>query len=206
MAAPSAETTPTPEPTDGRRARGERSRDAVVEAILGLIREGNESPGAAEIAERAGVSMRSVFRHFDDLETLRRAAIERHSEMMLPLYELADPGGPVADRVAALVDQRAALYEEITPVRLVGERIRRQSESISAGLDLGRRSLRHQLGELFAAELDQYDPTTRRDVLDALEAATSWAAWRVLRYDQDLPLRRARAAMARMATAILGAP
>ncbi len=197
---------PPPEPTDGRRARGERSRDAVVEAILGLIREGNENPGAAEIAERAGVSMRSVFRHFDDLETLRGAAIERHSEMMLPLYDLIDPGGPVPDRVAALVEQRAKLFEEITPVRRVGERIRRRSENISTGLDRGRRALRRQLEDLFAPELGALTPAVRREVLDALEAATSWATWRVLRDDQDLSLRRAKAAMARTATAILTPP
>ena len=73
--------------TDGRRARAERNRDAVVEAILDLLCEGVENPTAEAIAERFGVSVRSVFRHFDDLESLHAAAVDRHSERIRDLFE-----------------------------------------------------------------------------------------------------------------------
>src|SRR5262249_37334621 len=82
-------------PLEGRRARAERNRDAVVEAILDLIREGIENPSVNEIAERSGVSVRSVFRHFDDLESLRTAAIEVHVRQVGPLFELDVPDGPL---------------------------------------------------------------------------------------------------------------
>ena len=72
---------------DGRRARGARNRDAVVTAILELLREGNPEPGAHEIAERSGVSVRSVFRHFDDLESLYEAAVEQMVERSRDLYQ-----------------------------------------------------------------------------------------------------------------------
>jgi len=189
--------------TDGRRARGERSKDAVVDAILDLIREGEDHPGAAEIAERAGVSMRSVFRHFDDLESLRAAAVERHTEQTMPLFELENPGGDVDDRIRALVDQRARLYDEVTPVRLVGERLKGRSPNIAARLDLGRRALRRQLADLFAPELGDLTPAARRDRLDALEAATSFATWHLLRTDQQLSSRRARAVLQLTTEALL---
>jgi AcrR family transcriptional regulator len=202
-AARQSDDTPTTGTVDGRRARGERSKDAVVDAILALIREGDERPGAAEIAERAGVSMRSVFRHFDDLESLRAAAIERHTAAMLPLFHLDDPGGSVDDRVEALVGQRVRLYEEITPVRVVGERMKRQSPSIAEGLAAARVGLRDQVADLFAPELESLGPAERRDRLDAIEAATSWAVWHLLRTDQQLPIRRARAVMVLSTTALL---
>src|SRR5262245_32726547 len=121
-------------PLDGRRARAERNRDAVVEAILDLIREGDDNPSVNAVAERSGVSVRSVFRHFDDLETLHTAAIEVHVGQVWPLFELDVPDGPVDGRIAVLVEQRAALFEEIAPIRRVGERLRRTSPAIDSTL------------------------------------------------------------------------
>ena len=51
-----------PDTVDGRRVRRDRNRDAVVDALLTLYGEGNLEPGSAEIAERAGLSPRSLFR------------------------------------------------------------------------------------------------------------------------------------------------
>ena len=119
---------------DGRRARGARNRDAVVTAILELLREGNPDPGAHEIAERSGVSVRSVFRHFDDLESLYEAAVEQMVERSRDLYQPPEAKGSTEARVRALVDQRAALYEDITPTRLAAERLRGRSAAIAQNL------------------------------------------------------------------------
>ncbi len=62
---------------DGRTMRRTRNRSAVITALLDMIREGDLHPGAAEIAERAGVSHRSIFRYFDDLDDLVRTAIDQ---------------------------------------------------------------------------------------------------------------------------------
>src|SRR4051794_27876371 len=106
---------------DGRRARGERNKDAVVEAILDLLRQGVERPTADTIAARSGVSVRSVFRHFDDLESLYAAAVEVHSERIGSLFEPPPPEGPAAERIDALATRRSRLFEEMTPIRRVGE-------------------------------------------------------------------------------------
>ena len=57
---------------DGRRLRRDRNRTAVVDALLDLYGESNLRPSTAEIAERAGLSHRSLFRYFDDFEDLCR--------------------------------------------------------------------------------------------------------------------------------------
>jgi AcrR family transcriptional regulator len=188
---------------DGRRARAERNREAVVEAILDLLTEGASEPTAEAIAERSGVSVRSVFRHFDDLESLYATAVERHSERIAALFEPPPSGGALDDRIRGLVARRSRLFEEMTPVRRAGERLRGRSPVIDERLGFARRLLRSQLEELFEPELAELDGAARRDVLDAIEAATSWRIWELLRTEQRCSVARARAVTTRTLTALL---
>ena len=189
--------------TDGRRARAERNRDAVVEAILDLLCEGVEYPTAEAIAERSGVSVRSVFRHFDDLESLHAAAVDRHSERIRDLFEPPPSGGPLARRIDELAARRSRLFEAMTPVRFVGERLRGRSEVIDERLEFARELLRSQVTTLFEPELDRESGAARRDLLDAVEVATSWSTWNLLRTDQGCSVARARAVMTRTLVALL---
>src|ERR1700684_3299931 len=100
------------EVTDGRLLRRERNREAVVEALLDLYRDGNLQPSSEEIAERSGLSPRSLFRYFDDVEGLVRAAIGRQQGRAIPLIPIdADPDAPFEVKVTALVEQRFRLFE-----------------------------------------------------------------------------------------------
>ena len=54
--------TPSELPTDGRVQRSERSREAIIRAMLDLIGEGIASPTAQQVALRADVGVRTVFR------------------------------------------------------------------------------------------------------------------------------------------------
>ena len=57
---------------DGRRQRSQRSREKILKAYWELMLNGDMNPSAATIAKHAGVGLRSVFRHFEDLDTLLR--------------------------------------------------------------------------------------------------------------------------------------
>jgi AcrR family transcriptional regulator len=188
---------------DGRRARAERNRDAVVDAILDLLCEGVVNPTGEAIAERSGVSVRSVFRHFDDLESLHAAAVERHSERIGPLFVPPAANGSLADRIDALATRRARLFEEMTPVRRAGERLRGHSPVIDERLAFARELLRSQLEALFAEELEGVTGAPRRDLLDAVEAACSWRTWDLLRTEQGCSVARARGVMVRTLTGLL---
>src|SRR5213595_667490 len=102
---------------DGRTARARRTRAAVVDALLQLIDEGDLRPTAPRIAERAKVSVRSVFQHFDDLEGLYAAVADAMMERLSHLVMSVDPSLPVARRIREVVHQRSVLLEAITPVR-----------------------------------------------------------------------------------------
>jgi AcrR family transcriptional regulator len=181
---------------DGRRLRAERNREGVITAILDLLNEGEDRPTTTQIAERSGVSVRSVFRHFDDVESLYATAVEAHAARMAPLYPLPPLQGDLEERLAGFVEHRATLYEAMGTVRRAAERQRASSPTIAGKLELSRRILAHQVEELFAPELAAVPDADRRTALDVLEASTSWHAWEVLTTIQGCSRARAQAAMA----------
>jgi AcrR family transcriptional regulator len=158
---------------DGRRARREQNSDAVVEAMLDLLGEGIINPSAAQVAERSGVSLRSVFRYFDDMDSLTELAIGRQMERAGRFFDLIDASGTVEERAAALaacrVEQHAhlAAYARAALVRA------HQYPAVAQGLATRRDALRRQVEVLFAPELDPLDRRAREDTLAALEGVTS---------------------------------
>lgn len=192
-----------PKTVDGRRARKARTRDAVVDAILQLLREGHDPPTVDQVGERSGTSARSVFRHFDDIETLYAAAVRRQAALSAALFAAPISSGGFPERVSSLVAQRSRLWETLSPVRSVAIRLRATSPSIAAGLESSRRMLRMQLRDCFAAEFSRHSPEQVRDLLDALELATGWEAWSALRTVQRCSRPRAERVMERLVLALL---
>ena len=61
--------------SDGRRQHSERSRQKILKAMWALMLGGNMDPSAAEIADTADVGLRSVFRHFEDMDSIYRELV-----------------------------------------------------------------------------------------------------------------------------------
>jgi AcrR family transcriptional regulator len=162
---------------DGRVQRGERNREAIVDALLASYDAGNLQPSVPEVAARAGVSARSVHNHFADVEALRAEVAQRQWERHAHLL------GPVAN-VEALVEQRAAFFEAVTPVRRAALLSVHDSPTIARNLARLDRILRRQLAATF--------PRLDDDAFDALELVTSWDAWNRLRTAQGASVARAR--------------
>jgi len=96
--------------SDGRRLRSERSRQAIIDAMLGLVEEGILVPTAQQVSERAGVGIRSVFRHFNDMENLFATADTRIREQYQGLFAGGDREGSLEERLLHAVEQRALAY------------------------------------------------------------------------------------------------
>ncbi len=195
--------TPLTTEVDGRAQRSARSREAVVDAMLDLLQEGSLRPGAAEIAARAGVSVRTVFRHFEDLEELFATATEHQAMRIGPLLLSPPPAGSRAQRVDALVGHRADLHESIAPVRRAALRHEPFHQAVRQGLDQARRLLRRHLVATFGPELERLRAADRATLTAALESATSFAAWDNLRVEQHLSVSQARAAVTTTVVALL---
>ena len=140
---------------DGRRARREQNRAAAVDALVELYREGVYSPSAAQIAERAGLSSRSLFRYFDDVDDLNRAAIDQQLARARPLLQVeAGPDDPLATKAERLVEARLRLYEAIAPAARAARTCAWRHPVIAGQIAASRAYLRRQLERLFAPELE----------------------------------------------------
>jgi TetR/AcrR family transcriptional regulator of autoinduction and epiphytic fitness len=188
---------------DGRLARGLRARSAIVDAMLALIDEGDLRPSAARVAERAGVSLRTVFQHFRDMETLLDTAAERQRVRLTAIYKPLPDTGPWATRLQVFVRQRAALLEDVAPVRRAGLLCAPFSAVVSRRLRDFRAIKASEARRVFARELDALPAAQRRTAAAALVVATSWSAWEELRAYQRLSLADARRAMQYAIEAIL---
>lgn len=83
--------TDPPARVDGRAARAERTRAAIVEAHLALIDAGDLRPTGERIAERAGVSLRTLWTNFKDMETLFAATGRRIGERQAAIWRPVAP-------------------------------------------------------------------------------------------------------------------
>lgn len=177
-------------PTDGRTQRAERSREAIVDAMLALIGEGEPSPTAQQVAARAEVGVRTVFRHFSDMESLFGAMNERLTAETAPRFFVDDvQDGALEARIEQLIDRRCELLEHLAPYAAASALQRPHSPFLREQSQRDVRRLRNDLLR-WLPELEAAEPA----VADAFEMLLSFEAWRRLRVDQRLGLRRARAA------------
>lgn len=188
--------------TDGRTLRSLRTREAIVDATIALLELGDLRPTAPRVAEQAGVSVRSVFQHFDDLETLHAAVAERLVERVAVLVVPVDPGLPLDERLDRFVRQRALLLESVTPIRRAAEVHGPFSSEITERLRDGQGFLRSELVHTFGPELAGAGDE-RDDLLDALDAVLSWSTWEGLRAGRGRDQPTAARVMRRMAAAVL---
>jgi AcrR family transcriptional regulator len=189
--------------TDGRRLRSGRSRAAVVDALLDLYQDGVLRPGAAEIAARAGVSERSVFRHFEDLDALVEAGIAREFTEIGHLFEPPANRGSRRDRVAALIEQRLAIHDAAGAVIRAASFVLPDSARLRASMAERRRALNRQVVDLFAPELESLEGPQRRELESALGSVASLEHIEHLRQHLGLSVDSTRGVLDRTLVALL---
>jgi len=190
-------------PTDGRAARAARTRDAIVDACIVLVEAGDVRPTAPRIAARAGVSVRSVFQHFDDLPSLHTAVVQRVVERLSLLVVAVDPTLALDARIDAFARYRAALLEAVTPFRRAAAVHGPFAPAIRNAVGQGNVFLRCDVEVTFGAELNGLATPERRELLDALAATSSWALWDSLRAEAGDSPEEAQAVLRRTLRALL---
>lgn len=183
---------------DGRVRRSQRSGQAIVEALLALVGEGTVEPTAQQVAERAGVGLRTVFRRFSDMESLFAEMDARLQAEAVPLLIGGRPSGAVQARARTLVRQRCAFFERIGPFKRSGNLKRPRSAFLSNRHAMLVRELRRDLLR-WLPELKDHPA----ELVDALDLATSFEAWDRLRTEQRLSTARTLATMQRIVDALI---
>jgi len=156
---------------DGRSARRDKNRENALDAVLELFASGDLSPSAAAVSERSGVSLRSVYRYYDDIDELIRAAIERSMSRNDHLFAITEDCGvgTLEERIKRFVDQRCFLFDTMSGLALASIARARSDQRVRAGLKHRIRQMRAQHQAAFRPELDaERSQAQRADLEEAI--------------------------------------
>jgi AcrR family transcriptional regulator len=157
---------------DGRRQRGERSRSAIIDAMVALQNEGILVPTAQQVAERSGINIRSLFRHFEDMEGLFEAADRQLREYYEAPFLGGDRAGTLEERIEHAVECHADAYEKIRNIFLSTLAQLWRYETLRKNHARGQRRLRKDLDD-WLPELKDI-PAWRREAIDAIASFDMW--------------------------------
>ena len=185
--------------TDGRRRRSQQSRDKIVAAMMALVEEGQISPIAEQVAERAQVGLRSVFRHFNDMDSLfaeMAMRLARHYQAGLAPFVSSDWRGQLFEAI----DRRIGIYEKLLPYKRAADAHRHTSPALQ--------NSHVETSQLMRARLRSLLPPTLRDdavAFETLDFLLSIDSWQRLRLEQRLTPEAARAVVERQVVQLVGA-
>ena len=166
---------------DGRRLRSERSKQAIVDATLSLMEEGILIPTAQQISDRAGVGIRSFFRHYEDMDTLFATIDSQTRDSTEALYLGGDREGTLQQRILHAVERHAEGFEQQKNMILSTAAQLWRSKTLRKNYARYQRGLRNDLDD-WLPELKKL-PRSQREAVDAI---ASFEVWHRLRYHQGL--------------------
>ncbi len=182
---------------DGRRLRSEKTRQLIIEAYMALVRENPQVPTAAQIAVRAGYSVRSVFERFPDLLALRVAAADYAIAEARRQAVLRDVDADRATRIRSHVDSRSQGCERWLPLWRVLNTHRTESEELQKRIKLIHDLIRLRFEFMFKPELSTVSDVQKQRLLLAIEAITDFESWGRMRELYGLSLEEACAVWTR---------
>jgi len=166
---------------DGRHLRSERSRSVIIEAMVALQEEGILVPTAQQVAERSGIHIRTLFRHFSDMEGLFEAADVQLRESYETPFLGGDREGTLEERIEHAVERHAEAYEKLRNLMLSVHAQLWRYEVLRKNHARSQRGLRRDLDD-WIPELMNI-PAWRREAIDAI---ASFEMWHRIRETQNM--------------------
>jgi AcrR family transcriptional regulator len=186
---------------DGRNRRAAETRRKIIAAAKAMIAETSTAPTVVAVAKRADVSVRSVFQHFGDVESLFVTVVDSvRDDLVVP--PPTSSSRPLAARIASVVDNLAQVFDKIVPLRVAAGQFVNHPALLERGL-ASKNELRQSTFEVFAPEFAPLSEQAREELADAIGAALSLDAWIVLRRRDGLSFERATAVWRLTLTALL---
>jgi AcrR family transcriptional regulator len=162
----------------------------IAESMLELLREGAR-PTVAQIAERAGLSERTVYHHFTERDRVLEVAAEIQVGRVLTMVEPIPTDLPVDERIRRFVEGRARLLEDISPVRRAAMLVEADAPRLRELRDDTLAAARRHVESTFAPELARFADGARERRVAALDTASTWVTWEHLRSTIGLPVEAA---------------
>jgi AcrR family transcriptional regulator len=190
---------PEEEPVvDGRHHRSVVTRRKISDALAALIREGVLVPTAEQVAARAAVGLRTVFRQFDDMEKLYREVASSIDAVVKPQVQARFLGATWQERLLESVAWRGALYERIAAFHLASQIRRHESAYLDAALVRSVRYQRDLLCRLLPPKVMAKAP-----LVEGLVMLQSIDTWVCLRREQGLSVDDAMAVIRQATQALI---
>jgi AcrR family transcriptional regulator len=187
--------------SDGRNRRAAETRRKIIAAAKAMISETSTAPTVVAVAKRADVSVRSVFQHFGDVESLFVTVVDSvRGDLVVP--PPTPSSQPLPARIDSVVDNTAQVFDKIVPLRVAAGQFANHPALIERGLT-SKNELRQATFEVFAPEFAMLSEPAREELADAIGAALSLDAWIVLRRRDGMSFERATAVWRRTLTALL---
>ena len=177
---------------DGRRRRSQRTRLAIIEAYLELLRQNPRMPTAVQLATQAGCSVRSIFERFPDLDALRLAtadyAIAQGQAEAVP----RNVDGDRPTRIQSHVATRAQACEKWLPLwRIIASP--EQVDELKTRVVLARLGNIERMKLMYRRELSSLPEPKREQLLIALGLLISFESWDQMRHCYRLSMEAAQA-------------
>ena len=183
---------------DGRLNRSVVTRNKIVETLTTLILEGQISPTAEQVALRANVGLRTVFRHFDNMDALYREISIDVDAQIKPLLQARLDGQTWQERVVQSIAVRSEIYDRTAAMHVAAQVHRHESVYLTQNLMESARLQRDLLQRLLPPDVAHNKP-----FLDALDLVLSFESWIRLRREQSLSATEATAVMELTVKALL---
>lgn len=183
---------------DGRNLRAESTRRKIIIGARALVEEQGRLPKVADVAHRSDVSVRSVFQHYQDVETLFIAVVDAIADDLEGTRREIDGSGTLAERVRELSEQQGWLYERLMPAVLAGRQLNPPPTSLLKRAEDHRTTTRRRMETIFRAELASLTSADQAETLEALQAVAGWDCWIALRKRQGMEAERAATTMGRL--------
>ena len=161
----------------------------MLEAAKSFFDEGEARPSAEALAERAGVSLASLYRYFDRLDDLAQLVFESQVDEVAPLLRIETEGRTLDERIVDFVDARVSVYERVQGTARMGRSRAVDHVEIAASLAEARRRWSAQVRAVFAPELHARSATDARDVVAMVDTIASFESWDLLTTLHELPRR-----------------
>ena len=186
--------------TDGRKLQSEDSKRRIVSAMLELVREGKIAPTAEDVAKRAQVGIRTVFRRFRDMESLYAEMAGAIDDRIASINDGFAKQGDWRANLNHMVERRLQVYEIVMPYRVAAEALKFQSTILLTQHMKFVREERQRLLALIPEKL-----LADAVLTEGLEAALSFDMWNQLRNDQRLNGDEAGEVVKRIVSSLLAA-
>lgn len=186
------------DPVDGRRARSERSRSRIVEAIVKLVQSGDIHPDPQKVADLAEVSLRTVYRHFDDSESLFKEISSACEELCMPLFMQPYTSANWKEQLRENLARRVQVFEQVMYLRISTNARRFRSDTLMRDY---KRYVRFE--RLGVESLIPSDIQARAEILEALDVLLCFDTYHRLRLESGHSPAKSEAILGSMMDAIL---